>query len=408
MLADGSQPKAIGNALLAMFGPTAGAKQKRDAALTACFGVDGNFTVIVEERSGETSDDVGAKRTEFKVWSSLLANWSPVFEKMIGSTSYAGSQKAEVVIQDFSASAIEIFLRFLYYGSVKGSPTALMEVAAVADKYQVEALHMVCLHDIRRALTFEPALACEVFASADRFHMADLRAEALDLIFTKAAKALKERPLLRPELLEEILDSGLLCMSEDDVIKTLQSWGAKEGDCLQPIIEARIQLATVRTSGEHTADVLKTLWDRYCEAGKRGAFLGYWVVVMLGPQQAEVCREDAGYVTAMARNDALKPVTLRAGWVQWIFPHSWIRLQGFSGFSLCQGRAATTSFRICSSADGATWHLAYESQKKEIWESTFLACKRPPSMVRYFKLEVLEGEISQLRFNIHGILQKSV
>ncbi|CAE7821349.1 bath-40 [Symbiodinium sp. CCMP2592] len=386
-----------------------GAKQKRDDVLAACFGVDGNFTVIVEERSGETSDDAGAKRTEFKVWASLLANWSSVFERMIGSRSYAESQKAEVVIHDFSASAVEIFLRFLYSGSVKGSPTAtdLMEVAGIADKYQVEALHTVCLHDIRRALTFEPALACEVFASADRFHMADLRAEALDLIFTKAAKALRERPTLRPELLEEILDSGLLCMSEDDVIKTLQSWGEKEGDCLQPIIEARIQLATVRTSGEHTTDVLKSLWDHYVNAGKRGAFLGYWVVVMLGPGLSDVCGEDAGYVTAMARNDAPRPVTLRAGWVQWIFPHSWIRLQGFSGFSVCQGRAAKTSFRICTSADGATWHLAYESQKKEIWESTLLACKRPPSMVRYFKLEVLEGEISQRRFNIHGILQTS-
>ena len=29
-------------------------------------------------------------------------------------------------------------------------------------------------------------------------------------------------------------------------------------------------------------------------------------------------------------------------------------------------------------------------------------------MVKYFKLEVLEGQISQLQFNIHGILQKSV
>ena len=305
-----SQSQAIGNPLSAMFGPPAAAKRKRDDVLTACFGIDGNFTVIVEERSGEASDDACAKRREFNVWSSLLAQWSPVFEKMVGSENYAESQKAEVIIRDFSADAVELFLRFFYSGSVAGAIPVLAEVAAMADKYQVEALHSSCLHLVRQAM--KPEAACEVLASADRFHLEDLRAEALDLIFTKSAEALKERPVLRPELLGEILDSGWLCMSEDDVKKTLQNWG-KENDSLQPIIEARIQRATVRTSGEHTKDVLGTLWQRYVAAGKRGAFLGYWVVVMLGPQQAEMCREDAGSVTAMARNDAATPVTFQPG-----------------------------------------------------------------------------------------------
>ena len=91
----------------------------------------------------------------------------------------------------------------------------------MADKYQVEALHASCLHLVRQAM--KPEAACEVLASADRFHLDDLRAEALDLIFTQPAEALKQRPALRPELVEEILDSVLLCMSEDDLKKTLQT-----------------------------------------------------------------------------------------------------------------------------------------------------------------------------------------
>ena len=134
--------------------------------------------VIVEEPSGEAHQDTegqqAAKRTEFKVWSFLLAQWSPVFGKMVGSDNYAESQRAEVVIQDFSASAVETFLRFMYSGSVEGSVTAVMEVAAMADKYQVDALQSLCLPRVRKAL--KPELACEIFAAADRFQMDDLRA----------------------------------------------------------------------------------------------------------------------------------------------------------------------------------------------------------------------------------------
>ena len=344
----------------------------------ACFGKEGNFTVIVEEASGDASDDVDVedKRTEFKVWSFLLARWSPVFEKMLGSDNYAESQKAEVVIQDFSASAVGLFLRFLYSGSVDGSTSVLVEVAVMADKYQVKALRSLCIRIVRKAL--KPDVACEVFAAANHFQLDGLRMDALEHILTQPAEALKERPTLRPELLEEILDSGLLCMSEDDLKETLQSWGSKDSDSLQPIIEARIQRATVRTPGVHTKNVLGTLWDRYVNAGKKGAFLGYWVVVILGPDQAGMCKENAEHVKSMASNFPCAH-TYRKGWVQWLLPHSSVHLQGFR--FTCNNITASTSFRIWSSEDGATWHLAYESLKTEIKKDTFLPCKRRPGEV---------------------------
>ena len=374
------------------------------AALTACFGKEGNFTVAVEELSGDTSDDVEVC-TEFKVWSSLLAHWSPVLAKMVGSENYAETQKAEVIIRDFSAAAVEMFLRFLYTGSVRGSVSALLEVAALADKYQVQALHALCMRLVREAL--KPEVACEVFASAYRFHMDDLRCEALDLVFTKPAEALKERPALRPELLEEILSSGLLCIAEDALKRTLQGWGSKDSDRLQPIIEARIQLATVRTPSVHTEDVLRTLWDRYVRAGKQGAFLGYRVVVMLGPEQSEMCKATQSQVNVMARNDDDEVVTYRRGWVQWLLPHSRVHLRGFS-FGNTVSSTASFQIHVKSDESSATWHLAYESYRKEIEEGTFLPCKRPPSLVKHFKLEVLEGELRDTEFQIRGILQTSI
>ena len=77
-------------------------------ALAACYGKDGNFTVIVEGQSGDvpsSSNEIGATAKRKKrmrsdmlenakdaeatvLWSSLLAQWSPVFERMVGCDSY--------------------------------------------------------------------------------------------------------------------------------------------------------------------------------------------------------------------------------------------------------------------------------------------------------------------------------
>ncbi|CAE7357468.1 bath-42 [Symbiodinium sp. CCMP2592] len=362
----------------------------------SCFGKGGNFTVIVKE-ANDASEDVeheAVGEVEFKVWSFLLAQWSPVFEKMIASDNYVESQRAEVVIQDFSASAVEIFLRFLYSGSIEGSATAMVEVAAIADKYQVDRLHSLCVRCISQEL--RPELACEVFAAADRFRMEDLRAEARDLIFTSPAAALNKRPAIRPELLEEILTSGLLCIPEDDLREILRSWGTQEGDSLESIIN-------IRTQNQHTKDVLATLWQRYDAAGKKGVFVGYWVSVILGPGLGEAYTKDE--IELMAIGGWERFTLLEEGWIQWMLPHSWVHLQGF-----CFGRESRitprTSFRIWVSGDGATWHL-FCNYHSEIPPPglIFFESDAPAGLVKCFRLEVLKGELSNISFGIQGILQ---
>ncbi|CAE7471196.1 mel-26 [Symbiodinium sp. CCMP2592] len=240
--------------------------------LAAGFGKDGNFTVVVEEGTEdmfECSNEIEAsvKCTEFKVWSFVLARWSPVFEKMLGSDNYAESQQSQVVIQDFSAGAVEIFLRFLYSGRVGGSVAVLVEVAALADKYQVQALPPLCFRLVRK--TLKPEEACKVFALADRLHAVEMRREALDLIFTKPKEALTKRPNLRAELLEEILGSGLLCIQNHALRKILRRWGTDTGGSLESMIH-------VDTESEHTKDVFYKLWERYEDAGNKGVFVGAW------------------------------------------------------------------------------------------------------------------------------------
>ncbi|CAE7689813.1 mel-26 [Symbiodinium sp. CCMP2456] len=269
----------------------------------------------------------------------------------------------------------------------------MVEVAAIADKYQVEALPPLCLHLVRKAL--KPDVACEVFGLADRFHVAEMRAEALDCIFAKPAEALKERPALRPELLEEILGSGLLCTKTDALKKTVQSWGGKDCDSLASIIN-------IPANNEYTDDVLDRLMGKWRDADRKGAFVGYWVAVIVGPGQDKYT---ADQLERVAGNQG--KFSLRKGWMQWVLHHASVHLQGF-WFSTTV--PASTSFRINvkSDEDGATWHLAYESRGKEIEDYTFQTCSRPLGLVKHFKLEVLEGELPETHFDIEGILQTPI
>ena len=139
--------------------------------LHSCFG-KGDFKVVVEEVCEDGSvDGAQTKRTEFEVWSVLLMKWSDVFANMITHGEFIEGSKGEVVVKDFSSTAVEAFLRFLYSGTLLASLPTLIEVGVIADKYQVQPLYASCLGTVRDRLT--SYTACEIFECADRFHLED-------------------------------------------------------------------------------------------------------------------------------------------------------------------------------------------------------------------------------------------
>eukprot|EP00913_Durusdinium_trenchii_P005510 g5134.t1 len=119
--------------------------------LAFSFGQGGDFTVAVTEVSS-------SQRTEFKVWAVILSSWSEVFEKMM-CHDFEEKEKQEFVITEFSPKAVEAFLRFLYSGSLDATLDTLIEVIAIADKYQVPELYR---HG-------HLPLAADMFHSADMF-----------------------------------------------------------------------------------------------------------------------------------------------------------------------------------------------------------------------------------------------
>ncbi|CAE7597189.1 unnamed protein product [Symbiodinium natans] len=189
---------------------------------------------------------------------------------MVNSGNFEEAQTAQVVICDFSAAAVESFLRFLYSGMVEGSLLTLVEVAAVADKYQVHRLHALCVQACQHGL--KPAMACAAFESADRLRLASIRRSAKEQILIHPGEALKDGQNLSPQLLSELLSSNLLCIENEALRRLLSAWGnqkkrkaaAMDDDSQQPIISrfmSELSKLSNRRPAQHST-VLKTLGDR--------------------------------------------------------------------------------------------------------------------------------------------------
>jgi len=389
-----------------------------------CFGKGGDFTVVVEEPEDGDGARSGIKRVEFKVWASLLTGWSSVFDKMLNSEAFLESQQAQVVISDFSSGTVEIFLRFLYSGVARGPLETLVEVSSMADKYQVTRLLELCTEALREGLS--PANACQLFAAAARFQLADLRRMALEKIWIRPAEALKECPSISPELLEEILRPCLICMPNSELQAILQGWSCKKRKAgeeatlpspLQPTIERHMgrmedELARFRSEygpawewsqedlgAVHEDDLFKALWNdctkvAQTEGGHPPQFLGSFMNVIFGRTTPHFHADNPRPLEMYASNR--KPFKLAAGSISWVLPYDSIYLTGLS-FAL--DMPEQVHCRVYCSEDGLHWHMAADTAKCWIEaKKPLLRWSRPNDLVKMFKLEVLEG-------NFHNSLQ---
>ena len=154
----------------------------------------------------------------------LLSRASSVFGTMIQQDNFMEGAAAQVTIKDFSATAVEAFLRFLHFGALKEGIATILEVGMLADKYAVNKLHRLCVQVAREALT--PRTACTIYQYADRFQHVDLRRHALQVILQHPKEALEERPSLSFRLVREILASKALCIDGPELTELISEWTA--------------------------------------------------------------------------------------------------------------------------------------------------------------------------------------
>ena len=160
------------------------------------------------------------------MWASLLSGWSLVFDKMLNSEGFLERQQAQVVISDFSSGAVEIFLRCLYSGVVRGPLETLVEVSSMADKYQVKRLPELCTEALQEGLS--PANACQLFAAAARFQPQngaggdlDQRCRSTDRVPEHKSRTARGDPAALPHLHDQLRAADPLARME---LQGAKSW----------------------------------------------------------------------------------------------------------------------------------------------------------------------------------------
>mmetsp|Transcript_41123 Transcript_41123/g.116415 ORF Transcript_41123/g.116415 Transcript_41123/m.116415 type:complete len:433 (+) Transcript_41123:108-1406(+) len=378
------------------------------ATLLKCFNQDGDCTVAVpqQERAGRAA----RPRAEFLVWERLLCAWSDVFAAMF-SHDFVEKQERVVEIGGFSAVAVETFLRFLYSGSLAAlqSPSVLIEVAALADKYAVQQLQAACCSRFEGELS--PATACEMLEMAHQLASATLEARCLEVVFSEPTQALAGGFALDAALLDEVLKSKRLCISDFELATLLLQWGespvaeAYSMD-LGLLLERHVAFAAF-TDGQYQkirslaakvdqAAKVQDLWGR-CHRGThtndlfadlfkmhesqqqikdpptKPPFLGYWVNLI--PSQPGFGRASTYYVQGkkedgtenkfapagrledVARNESTMALDANDE-MRWWMPHHGIHV---SGASFGRGLAKGLHVQVYASVDGRDWEMLLDS-----------------------------------------------
>jgi len=420
--------------------------------LLTCFNQEGNCSVVVPQQE-EQAGRAAHPRTVFLVWERLLCAWSDVFAAMF-SHDFVEKQERVVEIIGFSAVAVEAFLRFFYSGSLAAGqpPSALIEVAALADKYAVQQLQVECCSRFGQELS--PATACEMLEMSHQLASATFKMRCLDLVLRKPAQALVGGLELSATLRDEVLESRRLCISDFDLAALFLRWGENplvEAYGIDPglLLERHVAFAAL-TEGQYQkirslaaqvgqAARVEDLWGR-CHRGTytvdlfadlfkmhasqqtkdpptRPPFLGYWVNLIPsqpgfgrastyyvgGKKQDDTENEfaPAGRLEDVARNESLMALDANDE-MRWWMPHHGIHI---SGVSFHAALADGLHVQVYASADGRDWEMFFDSGLFDEPHSAAEFPCRSTVCASWLKLCVRKGSYGN-RMRVCGIVQR--
>jgi len=158
---------------------------------------------------------------QFHAHKALLAARSPVFAAMFEHNMEETKQN-RVDITDVDHEVLREMLRFIYTGKVNNMEKMAKELLAVADKYAVEQLKMMCAEGLRAKLSIKNA--ADVLILADLHTVEHLQAQTINFICTRAVAVMKKpkwKSMItsHPHLIAEVasaLASQLVCHDDDD------------------------------------------------------------------------------------------------------------------------------------------------------------------------------------------------
>ena len=163
-----------------------------------------NFEKLFD--SGVFSDFiVKAEKADFKVHKCILAAHSSVLQTMFESD-MAEVRHGILIIGSFSVDSVEEFLRFFYSGAVKSSFNA-MELYALASKYDVKVLKVICeSHILDNLSDLEVLELFEVFNLGYLHDSDELKLQAFTQI-ENSYGTLEKELLNQPERLRNLIET---------------------------------------------------------------------------------------------------------------------------------------------------------------------------------------------------------
>ena len=166
---------------------------------------------------------VGETRKVFQVHRLVLAVQSEVMATMLYGRMKEGSS-SEIFISQYKPVPFELFLRFLYTGSIEVESSLVPQVAIIADYYNVAELRDECLDWMKANVS--PNNVCSFLVFADNFSE-DLRKKCYDFLFEKVTLVINSSSFL--ECLSErhlrlILQRDQLELQEIELFEALRRW----------------------------------------------------------------------------------------------------------------------------------------------------------------------------------------
>lgn len=170
--------------------------------------------------SGEMSDFiVKTKGKDFKVHKVFLGARSSVFRAMFNHTNMTENVTNEMTIEEFESGVVEEFLQFFYTAKLPTSDEHLMDLFAMASKYQIQELKVFCERKILLNINDENAV--DVLSMANLYENEILKTESFGRITKmfsglKIGKDLMKKPKKIAAIIEARKKLEKLVESSDD------------------------------------------------------------------------------------------------------------------------------------------------------------------------------------------------
>ena len=163
----------------------------------------GDFDRLLQ--SGASSDFIfEVDGEEISAHKLILSTRSTYFQTLFNSGMREATEN-RAAIQDIDAASFKAILKFLYCGRLpEDLKTSAKNYLPVADKYDIQELKEACEYALERTITRDNV--AELMVTADMFHCAELKAEAIEQFMTYGKSLTDEQlaPLkAHPELVLE-------------------------------------------------------------------------------------------------------------------------------------------------------------------------------------------------------------